>query len=148
MKLFLLFSILFTYSVYSQEIYFDYDGAGNQILRTLVFNTSERLIVGEEIEKEVSEKEIEKQSFFDEDIISYYPNPVKEELFLYWQLLNNNNVSEINMFSINGQHLFLFKNIEQRTEQMISFKDYPAGIYFIHLTYKTGEVKSIKVIKK
>ena len=48
-------------------------------------------------------KEEDLLKFSPEDVISYYPNPVREELYLKWELVNENKVSSIEVFSINSK---------------------------------------------
>ena len=87
------------------------------------------------------------QKFFPEDVISYYPNPVKDELYLEWELINDNKVLSIHVFSINGQ---LVKNIDNLSENktIISFQEFTSGTYLVNLNYETGNQKSITIIKK
>ena len=85
LSLFMLVS-LFTQA---QKIRFEYDAAGNQIQRKWCPSCLSRN--AQETYKEVSNlEETDMQKFFPEDVISYYPNPVKEELFLKWKLVEDN----------------------------------------------------------
>ncbi len=131
----------------AQKITFAYDAAGNQILRT--YCTSCRLKDNDEPPKEISElKEEDLQKFFPNDVISYYPNPVREELYLKWELINNNKVLSIEMYSMNGQLIKSYKNTENQNSQLIPFQEYPVGIYFVNLMYSDSTQKTIKIIKK
>ena len=70
----------------AQKIRFEYDEAGNQILRTWCTSCSSRIT--NEPEKDFSKLEdSDLQKFFPQDVISYYPNPVKEELYLKWDII-------------------------------------------------------------
>lgn len=146
MKNFLLLFTLFTISVHSQKIRFEYDAAGNQIQRTwcpgcLSRNTQETY-------KNVSQlEESDLEKFFPEDVISYYPNPVKEELFLKWELVNGNKVSSIDVFTLNGRVIKTIKENLSQNSLIISFQEYPVGVYFLSLNYINGEQKSIKIVK-
>ena len=88
------------------------------------------------------------QKFSPDDVISYYPNPVKEELYLKWELVEDNNVSSIQVYGLNGQILQSFSNLEKVNNKNIAFQSYPTGVYAVILFYKNGEQKSIKMIKK
>ena len=85
--------------------------------------------------------------FFPEDVISYYPNPVKEELFIKWELINDNKVSSIDVFNLNGQVLKTIQGNLSQNSLVISFQEYPIGVYFLGLNYTNGDQKSIKIVK-
>ena len=151
MKSFLLLILtnLFLGNLYSQvpKIRFEYDAAGNQFQRTwcptcALKNSNQKA-------KEVSElMDEDLQKFFPEDVISYYPNPVKEELYLKWELINENKVTKMDVINLNGQILKSYSKLENDVSISIFFQEYPAGIYFVTLEYTNGEFKSVKIIKK
>ena len=81
-KLFFILSFFFTFLSFGQvpKIVFEYDAAGNQIQRYICPSCNAKL--NQDV-KEIAElKEEDLQKFFPEDVISYYPNPVKEQLYL------------------------------------------------------------------
>ena len=142
LSLFMLVS-LFTQA---QKIRFEYDAAGNQIQRKWCPSCLSRN--AQETYKEVSNlEETDMQKFFPEDVISYYPNPVKEELFLKWELIDENKVSSIDVITLNGQLLRTIKENLNQNSLNISFQEYPTGVYFISLNYTNGDQKNIKIIK-
>jgi len=144
--------ILFTIGIFSQaqqKITFNYDAAGNQILRELCLSGCSQSA------KQVKDtKEIEALTdddllkFSPEDVISYYPNPVKEELYLQWQLTDDNYVSRVHIYSITGQVLNTYQGNERINNLNIPFQNYPSGVYLVLLSYKDGGEKSIKIIKQ
>jgi myo-inositol-hexaphosphate 3-phosphohydrolase len=73
---------------------------------------------------------------------------VKEELYLKWELVNENKVSSIVVFDMNGKILHNYKDQSSENNQVISFKEFPVGLYIINLNYSDGEVKTIKILKK
>ncbi|WP_157495778.1 T9SS type A sorting domain-containing protein [Flavobacterium sp. WG21] len=128
------------------KIQFNYDAAGNQILRELCLSgCSQSAKQVKEIDALVEEDLLK---FSPEDVISYYPNPVKEELYLQWQLTNNNYVTSVVIYSISGQVLQNYGTNERTNSLNISFQNYPGGVYLVLLSYKDGADKSIKIIKK
>ena len=132
---------------YAQKIRFEYDAAGNQIQRKWCPSCLSRN--AQETYKEVSNlEETDMQKFFPEDVISYYPNPVKEELFLKWKLVEDNIVLSIDVYTLNGQVLRSIKENLSENSLVISFQEYPVGVYFLTLNYINGEQKSIKIVKK
>lgn len=126
---------------------FNYDVAGNQIKRELCLTCTNKK--AEDIPKKIealTEEDLLKFSLNDQ--ISYYPNPVKEELYLKWELTNGNNVLSIQVYAMNGQILKTFNKPENTNSQNIAFHDYPTGIYIISLIYINGDQKTIKIIKQ
>lgn len=127
------------------KITFEYDAAGNQVQRFTCLFCPARL--NQDV-KEIAElQEEDLQKFFPEDIISYYPNPVKEELYLKWELINDNKVSSIEVFDMNGRVVQNYKDQKAENNQVISFKEFPVGLYVINLNYTNGEIKTIKILK-
>jgi hypothetical protein len=131
------------------RLHFEYDTAGNQTSRFLNFNSSSTRTAQNETPKEISElKEEDLLKFSPNDVISYYPNPVREELYLKWDLTNENKVSSIEVFSINGQRVNVFTDLENENAKNIPFQEYPEGTYLVLLNYTSGEQKSITILKK
>ena len=128
------------------KLTFNYDVAGNQINRILCINCVSKSV------KEVKEIEAITQDdlvqFSEKDVISYYPNPVGEELYLQWQLVNDNYVTSINLYSMTGQVLRTYQQNLQDNNLTIPFQNYPSGIYIVLMSYKDGGEKSIKIIKQ
>lgn len=145
LKLFVLFMLVSLFTQ-AQKIRFEYDAAGNQIQRKWCPSCLSRN--AQETYKEISNlEETDMQKFFPEDVISYYPNPVKEELFLKWELVDENKVSSIDVFTLNGQVLRTIKENLSQNSLVISFQEYPIGVYFLSLNYTNGDQKNIKIIK-
>lgn len=130
------------------RITFSYDNAGNQIQRLLCINCSTSKMIDEKTKEIAALEDEDLLKFSSQDFISYYPNPVKEELYLQWELIEGNSVSSIQVFGLNGQVLQSFSNLEEKNNQNIAFQSYPTGMYGVILFYKNGEQKSIKIVKK
>lgn len=132
------------------KITFDYDAAGNQINRELCLSIN----CNKPNYKTITPKEItaiqdeDLQKFVPEDAISYYPNPVKEELYLKWELTANRTVSSISLYDLNGKEMHLFSHLEKANSLNISFLNYPTGTYLVVLVYNDGEQKTIKIVKQ
>ncbi len=128
------------------KIVFTYDAAGNQSLRELCINCmnpNARYIS--------NPKELKKEDLITSEasnLISYYPNPVREELYLSWDLANNNTVASIQIYDLNSRLLRTFQGLATVNLQTIPFIAYPAGNYLVMLLYADGEQKTIKIIKK
>ena len=143
--LFLGFSIMLSAQT---KITFDYDGAGNQKTRQLCLNCTNPIYKTAATKEITALQEEDLQKFFPEDLISYYPNPVKEELYLKWELKDNNLVSTIQVYGLSGQLLQSYSGIEKTNAQNIPFQAYPSGVYTVALFYSNGEQKTIKIIKQ
>ena len=132
----------------ADRVLFNYDISGNQTIRKLCFPCNQNRS-SNEVRKEISQlEEKDLLKFFPEDVISYYPNPVQEELYLKWELINNNAVSKIDIYSLNGQLVRSFAHLEKENSKTISFQEYPAGSYSVLLYYTNGEKKPITIIKQ
>jgi hypothetical protein len=138
-----LFSIV--YKTEAQTISFGYDTAGNQTTRTLCLQCQSKKGNTKEI---IALTEEDMQKFYPEDIISYYPNPVKEELYLKWELIDNNYVSSIKVYDLNGRMIDSYDNLYSTNNQNVFFQKFPKGIYIVILIYSNKEEKSIKIIKE
>lgn len=150
-NLFTLLLLLFSFISQAQvadRITFSYDNAGNQIQRLLCINCSTSKMIDEKTKEITALEEGDLLKFSPQDVISYYPNPVKEELYLQWELIEGNYVSSIQVFGLNGQVLQSFTNLDKKNNQNIAFQSYPTGMYGVILFYKNGEQKSIKIVKK
>ena len=128
------------------KILFSYDPlTGNQIVRSLCLNCQTTGKPAKET-SEITNEDLLK--FSSEDVISYYPNPVREELYLKWELTDHNFVTAIQITGITGQILNTY-NISGNTNTLnIPFQNYSGGVYIVSLSYKNGDNKIIKIIKK
>ncbi len=144
MKILFLFLFFNSFCLYSQTINFTYDQAGNQIQRK--YNMYGNRQSNQEVKDYDDLVNSDLEKFFPEDIISYYPNPVKEELFLKWELINDKNVEKISVFNISGQ---VIKDVKISSEKniILNFSDFSIGSYLVILFYSNGEKKEIKIIK-
>ncbi|TRX40892.1 T9SS type A sorting domain-containing protein [Flavobacterium restrictum] len=145
--LFLGFSLFAKAQAPSNKLVFEYDGAGNQVKRYLCLgcpSTTGKKANPKEI---IALKEEDLQKFFQEDVISYYPNPVKEELYLKWELIADKTVTSIYLYDINGRVLKTYDNLDKANNLNILFFNYPTGTYLIVLIYNDGEQKTIKIVK-
>jgi Secretion system C-terminal sorting domain len=141
------FLLLFScfYAAAQDKIVFSYDAAGNQIERRLCISCTDPNA------KYISDpKQLTKEDLITSDVsdlVSYYPNPVQQELYLSWQLANNNAVTTIQTFDLNGRLIQSYQGLESANVQTVSFANYPTGVYAVVLAYSNGETKSIKIVK-
>lgn len=145
-KIFILFLFLSTFIANAQnKVSFDYDAAGNQILRRWCPSCHSK---NENI-KDISDiQPSDLQKFSPNDVISYYPNPVKEQLYLKWELIDDIKVSSIKVFSLTGQLIKSYNHLEGKDSYVIQFNSLPQNIYSLVLVYTNGDEKVIKIVKE
>lgn len=145
----LLFVILLTGTASGQaKLLFNYDGAGNQTKREICFGDcpeyNERPATENKSMAEVTDEDLLEFS----DAISYYPNPVREELYVKWELSDDKKVTSIDVFTIGGQLLSSVKVKEDENMRSIYFGNYPVGNYLLLLTFNNGQQETLQIIKK
>ena len=148
-SLFFLFAIIVSMQSYAQDlIKFDYDVAGNQIVRKLCLNCMQSKFFYSDSTKIDRLGEVELLKFYPKDVISYYPNPVSEQLYLKWDLIDNNKVLSIDIFSVDGKIIHAISDLENKSETILQIEYFTEGVYYVMLNYTNGEKKSITIIKK
>lgn len=149
MKHHLLFSFLFfTFIGNSQQrIIFSYDSAGNQTNRVICLCGSR--IANDTIQTKTIETLTNEDLIKDEiyDQISYYPNPVLDELYVKWNNSDKSYVIKIELYNMNGQSLKSYSDLSRTQITTIPFHNYPNGMYHVVLIYNNGEKKTLKVVK-
>jgi hypothetical protein len=131
----------------SNTIAFDYDNAGNQIRRRFIYLSSRLMNTNQDTtQQEVASKKLIESDIYPE--ISYYPNPVRSELFLKWTDTTEKDMQAIELYDLNGKLFKTYKNQSSQEEATLNFENYPTGIYNIVLLYNNGETKNLKVVKQ
>ncbi|WP_130733283.1 T9SS type A sorting domain-containing protein [Flavobacterium sp. J27] len=130
------------------RIKFEYDSAGNQIKRYVTLSSARIASDDSIIEKLEDVKKEDFQKATANDVLSYYPNPVKDELYLKWDLVDNNKVSKIEVYAFNGQVLQTYSNLQNETIKTIPFASQPEGTYLILLFYTNNDQKAITLVKQ
>jgi len=132
----------------SQKIAFTYDDAGNQIRRYICPNCLDRLSSDSDYKNEetLTSADMIEDSIFEH--ISYYPNPVREELYVKWENTKEASLEKMELYSMNGDLLKVFSNLKDSEIATLSFSNLPAGFYNLALTYNNGEKRTLKIVKK
>ncbi len=125
-------------------ITFDYDTAGNQYQRRIIYIASGVYKNAEDIAID-STKLIKSDIYLD---VSYFPNPVKEELFLKWTNTETVYVKSLQLYNMAGQLLKKVKDLNRIDEVAFSFQPYPQGFYNLMLVYSNDERKTLKIVKQ
>lgn len=140
-KLLLLVLFVTTVSNAQKRIKFDYDSTGNQVERVICSNCGARISNENPKEEDFIKNEISSS-------IDYYPNPVKEELYLKWTNKLDANIEAIELSSISGQLLKKSTEMQDKKDTSITFSEYPQGMYVLVFIYTNGERESIKIVKQ
>ncbi|MEC4048999.1 T9SS type A sorting domain-containing protein [Flavobacterium sp. SUN046] len=144
----LLVVVVFTNYLYSQnypKLSFTYDLSGNQTSRIYCANCS--TVSGKHTVNYANLTANDLEQFSTNDELSYYPNPVKEELFLKWKIKEGNTVNEIQLLTLNGTFIKEINNLSALDQCVISFSDVPQGMYLLNLLYADSRIESIKIVK-
>ncbi|WP_047418270.1 T9SS type A sorting domain-containing protein [Cellulophaga sp. Hel_I_12] len=144
---FLLLQIIISYS--QDKLAFKYDTAGNQISRQRVcLNCTAALKTKLPQSDSIPLIAENPEEIIIEFKLKSYPNPVVDDLYLEW--INNPEklVSRIQLFTLDNRLLINLEVTENQGEQVISFSNYPVGVYLVSVYYNDKTKKSIKIIKK
>lgn len=122
--------------LYAQQehppLYLEYDTAGNQIVSALVcVNCPEA----------AGEKHLL-------DAVTYYPNPVQQQLTLSWKNTETVHVTSVRVYDLNGRQLTSKDNLSAERDVNLSFSNNTAGIYIIEVLSSDGTTERFKIIKK
>jgi hypothetical protein len=128
----------------TDKIRFTYDAAGNQVRRYICLNCTTSKQINDP--SKLTEADLIKSDISDQ--ISYYPNPVREELYVKWTFVDDKKIENISVYNMNGALLQRFMHFNADNLQTIPFASYPEGMYEVVLTYSNGEKKSLKIVKK
>ncbi|GEP50177.1 hypothetical protein FNO01nite_08490 [Flavobacterium noncentrifugens] len=126
-------------------IKFDYDTAGNQIKRYMIYlaDGQGKHLSGED-SSEISNNLVQDQENFQ---ISYYPNPVRSELYVKWIENTNEDLQKMYLYDLNGKQMNYFPNLTSEDNIIIDFQQYPSGIYNLLLYYSSGKTKTLKIVR-
>ncbi len=129
----------------ANSISFEYDDAGNQLVRKPIYLASPRPGRPTETKSEEPKEFVESDIYSD---IKYYPNPTVEILYVKWKNQDEWFVNNIQVFNFSGQ-LMGTLTIDSNSEQVeVDFRAYPTGMYELVLAYNNGKQKTLKIIKK
>jgi hypothetical protein len=114
---------------YSQVIYYGYDNAGNRTKRSI--NVIPLKSTAENADDEKADQEISEPT--DENIITVYPNPVKEFLMIEIKGLSAEQEASIYMYGITGELITRIETHEVLTT--VSFAELARGTYIMLIHY-------------
>lgn len=132
----------------NNAINFLYDLSGNQTKREMIFlaaKNSNSLSDSNVISKKNNEKKMSISEYSD---ITYYPNPVRSELYLKWENSKNTSVVKIELYNNGGQFVNRIPIAQGSKDAAINFESYPTGVYMLTLIYGNGEKKTLTIVKQ
>ncbi len=135
-----LFLFLFITSLsFGQQTLFSYDPAGNQTNVFVEINiiAASRMATDSTLLNNPIYKDVK-----------YFPNPVKSELYMEWEVIDENTLSSITIFNLEGVLLKNYKELNNVNNYTLTFDSYPQGIYLVTFLYSNGEQKTFKIIKQ
>ncbi|MGG5506147.1 MULTISPECIES: T9SS type A sorting domain-containing protein [unclassified Myroides] len=140
----LLLSWSATSQIASKQLVFDYDGAGNQIYRGVIedSSTSNPLLSNDSNEfllQETAQNEKPK--------LKYYPNPVQEVLFILWDRTVQE-VAAIFLYSSNYQVILKRENLFVEEQTYFDVRALPQGSYVMVVQYADGTKENGIIIKR
>lgn len=151
-KHFLFFALLIASLSFGQtspprRISFKYDSAGNQTKRFVCEGCASRVANDSTMtsKTKLADKIIPVNK---ENHISYYPNPVLEELNIKWSNEEGPKVIVIEVYSMTGQLMKKNTDLQSVDTAIIGFQSYPEGFYNVILVFDSGEKKTLKIIKQ
>jgi hypothetical protein len=155
-KLIYAFFILNSISFFAQatRVGFGYDNEGNQTSRTICIGCRPATVKDSTITSAIiaAEDMIPAEDDIVQDgttrPVSYYPNPVREELYLKWVNEESIYVVRIELYSPTGQSLQQYANLQGSDTKTIHFHNYPSGLYNVVLLYNNSEKKTLKILKQ
>ena len=138
-----------TLSIYAQKEYcFQYDSAGNQRSALLCLNgkddaTDEELF--NELPEALKSSETDNSSKI---TLQGAPNPVTDNLAVYWHHSENGVLTQLVVFSVDGKMMYRTDQIPANEPFHINVSTWSAGSYFLVATFSDGSRKVFKVVKK
>ncbi|MCB9065460.1 MAG: T9SS type A sorting domain-containing protein [Chitinophagales bacterium] len=128
--------------IFAQQFYvqYDYDGAGNRILRTIQYGVYKP---GKNVDTlTISDRNI----VFDTPLqLKVYPNPFKETLVVENLNLQTTETNSIKVFDLSGKLIVQHNHTELR--QYVKLSDVPPGTYYVNYYSNTQLLKTWKLVK-
>lgn len=136
---------LFSFSQNEGVLEFRYDAAGNQIIRKYITINSKNSNVANEKDLTSTNEIVLLNSEFSG--IKYYPNPVKEALYIEWNLEEGVFINVMQLVDFNGRIIKNIENLKTSKNTSVDFTDLPTGLYNVILIDSTNTTKVLKIIR-
>jgi hypothetical protein len=129
----------------NDHIQFDYDTAGNQIKRYVIDIEGRQTNPDAVPVTAIAEEDLIKADIYDD--VKYYPNPVREELYVSWVTTRENYVTAIELYNLSGQLIYRLPNLQNEVSTTLNFGNCAQGLYTVSMNYSNGSKKTLKVMK-
>ena len=143
---FFLFIVLIcfgTNKLKAQQLSFQYDNAGNQIVREWICVNCPRIS-----SVDTYDQQLLNTDHLKDHKLSAYPNPLTEVLYVKWWNEDDVSLTSIEVYSLNGTRLFYEKFSSQQNQTSISFLNLAAGTYILRALYSNKKLETLKLIKQ
>ncbi len=134
--IFLFLGLFFFSHSQTKTLIFQYDDAGNQILREYQSATS----------KVAAETTI-LQNIFSPQETRIYPNPVEAELTISWEPSLIDYIAKIELIAYNGTYVENVPFVNTESKTILDMTHRPSGVYYIKIYCSDGRVLSHSLIK-
>lgn len=146
-------------TLYAQQggntLSFSYDRSGNQVVRELIClgvgcvpKKTMNSIQTEEPVREVGSREMNWRGSSENSGLKYYPNPVQDDLYITWEDIQDDTVTQVFVYSGTGQFLKSFDLEGEAVQTVVNFSAYPKGMYQVILFFEKQEKQVLRIIKK
>lgn len=125
------------------SIKFSYDDSGNQTRRDMIYLASRQ-----SKPKNDDGNNSKKWTLSEYHNVSYYPNPVRSELYLKWIDEQGEDMTSIEIYDLSGRFVKIYEEMSAKEEIAINFDQYPQGIFTVILNYSGGETRTLKIVKQ
>nr|WP_314289565.1 T9SS type A sorting domain-containing protein [uncultured Capnocytophaga sp.] len=143
------FFLCSTLSLYAQKEYcFAYDKAGNQRSVLLCLNGKDEITDEELFEEDKLPEALKENSASSKITLIGSPNPVTDDLAVYWHHSENGVLIRLAIFTLSGQLLREFDRIPVAEPYHIDVSTWSGGYYFLVATFSDGSKKVFKVVKR
>lgn len=142
--------LLCSLSAFAQEepLQFQYDAAGNQTVSQLIcINCPGEPQAGgggetpgAETPIILSEKTLNQ--------LTYYPNPVTEELTLLWKNNPHRRITSVSVYTLGGKRVHYASPLNLQENLVLSFSALAPGMYEIVALTSDGKTEAFKILKK
>lgn len=130
------------------SIAFDYDNAGNQTKRKIIYlpRRRHRQHLVPDSPMTVGENQLIPADEYKD--LSYYPNPVNSQLYVKWSDQKGEDMQTMELYNVEGKLMHSYPNQSDKDNATVNFWEYPQGIYELKLMYRGGETKTLKIVKQ
>lgn len=80
--------------------------------------------------------------------LTYYPNPVTEELTLLWKNNSHRRITSVSVYTLGGKRALYASPLNLQESLVLSFSALASGLYEIVALTSDGKTEAFKILKK